>query len=156
MADDADPPRRFFQLKPKAFEAVNDVPAAPAPPAPDPDPAGRAANPPAPAGRIDVRDLFAAATTPGPLLGGSRSTAKNEVHAMLSENHARAEAAGLNAVTVRARRPSRRKRDFWLLLVGGNAVLAVGMVLQPIIAIAGVVLYNVSLLWIMWFVMDDY
>ena len=34
--------------------------------------------------------------------------------------------------------------------------LAVGFILQPVFAGAGIVLYNIGLAWIMFLVMDDY
>lgn len=57
---------------------------------------------------------------------------------------------------------SRRRRDFWLLLVLGNgALVTIGVVarLNPVVlvyAFAGVVLFTIGLIWTMWFVMDDY
>ena len=57
---------------------------------------------------------------------------------------------------------SRRKRDYWVLLVGGN-LLVVGLValvrFNPISVIYGfsaIVILSLSLTWVMWFVMDDY
>src|SRR5205085_2717089 len=43
-----------------------------------------------------------------------------DVHAIPKENPARANAAGLNELTPQERRPSLRKRDFWLLFSLGN------------------------------------
>jgi hypothetical protein len=59
------------------------------------------------------------------LLGSNQvRTTANEVHAMLAQNEAVAEAHGLNAVKP-VRKFLRRKRDFWVMLVGGNLLIAV-------------------------------
>lgn len=80
----------------------------------------------------------------------------NEVHAILRDNAARAEAAGLNRLSEKTRRPSRRKRDYFLTLVVGNIVLFASSALMPVFGAAGLIIFNVGLTWIMWFVMDDY
>ena len=69
---------------------------------------------------------------------------------------ARANAAGLNDLAPLPKRKSRRKRDYFLCLVGGNALLGLGFMLNPVFAGAGIVIFNIGLTWIMWFVMDDY
>jgi hypothetical protein len=161
MPDESDPPRKFYQLKPKDFEAVNVH--APPPPsvagetsAPDPGPSEINQ------GRIDVRDLFKQANRPGPALSRKKRAEANQVHALLAANHARANAAGLNQVEPRARRPSRRKRDYWLILVSANAFfafVAFGPYRNPmtfVYGLAGMILVSLGLTWVMWFVMDDY
>ena len=88
--------------------------------------------------------------------------APNDVYQVLQDNLARENAAGLNVVRPVPKRPSRRKRDFWLVLIGGNlAIMAsVGFtsinVMTVIYGFAGVILLSSGLTWIMWFVMDDY
>jgi hypothetical protein len=125
MPDEPDPPRRFYTLKPKQFEAVNSVP-----PPPTEAPAAETGGPQAVIdGPIDVRALFKSASAdPGQRLltkpGGSTRGPENDVHAMLRENHARAEAAGLNALKPVAQRHSRRRRDYIALLVAGNVFIA--------------------------------
>lgn len=161
MADESDPPRKVYQLKPKEFERVNTIvpgaPATPANAAPDPGPQA------APAGKIDVRQLAQQASTGGPLLANNAPANRaNDVHAMLQGNHARANAAGLNDVPERPRGPSRRKRDYWLSLVGGNLAIVVTLlvcgfnVVSGMFAFGGMVFFSAGLTWIMWFVMDDY
>ncbi len=58
-------------------------------------------------------------------------------------------------------RRSRRKRDYWTVLVTGNALL-VGLVValpkNPVVlvsGISGVVLFSVGVTWVMWGVMSD-
>ncbi len=58
-------------------------------------------------------------------------------------------------------RRSRRKRDYWLVMLLGNAALAALMVAVPspamfVYALSGMVLLSVGLTWVMWFVMSDY
>ena len=87
MPDDPEPPRKTYGFKAREFERVN-------------SPGG----PP-----IDVRQLVRDAVGPDPGTTSPRQPAKpeNEVHTMLQENLARANAAGLNEV-VPVRRRSRR------------------------------------------------
>ena len=161
MADDPDPPRKFYQLKPREFEAVNEPPGA-LPSGPG-EPAGRDPGPnESDDGRIDVRNLFKQANRPGPaLVRKARAAAANDVNALLRDNLARANAAGLNAVDTRPKRASRRKRDYWLLLITIDLfflsfVLFGGNVMTFAYGIAGFIIFTLRLTWIMWFVMDDY
>lgn len=184
MADDADPPRKFYQLKPKEFERVN----APPPPA-TPEPSK---SPPvdgvAPAGKIDVRELAHAATSNAPLLGTNAPANRvNEIHAMLQANLARENAAGLNTLAPLAKKRSRRRRDYWILLATVNtaivAIYAAQIVLgfqvqclaarMPfefvnllwfavttpqlyVIPALGMAFFTAGLTWVMFSVMDDY
>lgn len=161
MPEDSDPPRKFYQLKPKEFDALNaHVPSSPSASedlgVPDPGPSEINH------GRIDVRELVKQAHRPGRALSRKERAEANEVHAVLAANHARANAAGLNQVAPRPRRPSRRKRDYWLLLVSLNACfafVAFGPFRNPmtfVYGLAGMILFSVGLTWVMWFVMDDY
>jgi hypothetical protein len=169
MADDSDPPRKFYGLKPTQFERVNRVPGADVPPpnaSADLSSVGPAsAVPPAsaPGAPIDVRALVRQAQTGGPLLRGSQAAGpRNDVHAILRENLDRAEAAGLNAVAPPPRRKSRRRRDYFLLIVPLNvflAFVAFGPFANPmtfVYGLAGMVLVTAGLTWIMFGVMDDY
>jgi hypothetical protein len=127
MPDESDPPRKFYQLKPKEFDRVN---AAPAPP---PDPAASAsahpraaAIPDAVGQRIDARDLSRQAMGTAPLLGVNAPVNRpNEVHDMLRENLAVEGAAGLHDLKPLGPKRSRRRRDFWMLTIGTNAVIAI-------------------------------
>jgi predicted phage tail protein len=88
--------------------------------------------------------------------------APTDVHQMLRDNLARENAAGMNVVKPVPKRRSRRKRDFWLMLVLGNLAIAAtvhlagGSVMSNLFGLAGIILLSVSLAWVMWFVMDDY
>jgi hypothetical protein len=154
MPDDSDPPRRFYELKPKEFERVNK-------PSRETSPFSSAADPgigpgvPAP---IDVRDLARQATGRGPLLDGTNAPANraNDVHTMLRENLDAANAGGLNEVAPKPKRGSRRSRDYFFAVVAGNALLVIGTAIQPVFGGAGLILYNIGLAWVMFVVMDDY
>lgn len=168
MADDSDPPRKFYGLKPTQFERVNRVPGADVPPTESADvpsvgPASAVPPPSDPGAPIDVRALVRQAQTGGPLLRGSPAAGpRNDVHAMLRENLDRADAAGLNAVAPPPRRKSRRRRDYFLLIVSLNGVLgfiALGPfanVMTLVYGLAGMILVTAGLTWIMFGVMDDY
>lgn len=86
---------------------------------------------------------------------------EHDVYAILQQNRAVEQRLGLGEVEIRKKK-SRRKRDFWLLLIGGNLLVA-GLVavgrfnlISLIFGLAGMVVLSVGLTWIMWFVMDDY
>ena len=164
MRDPTDPPRQRYVLKPTSYEVVNrkTPEQAPAPVADGgPDPGPVAADP----GRIEIRELYARAGVTGMSPRGRPapgSTAANEVHALLRLNEARAEAAGLNRLEPRPPPGSRRRRDFWISLLGSYAGigLVVGLVGPNVVSIlfglAGVVLLTCGLTWVFWFVMDRY
>ncbi|PTX95576.1 hypothetical protein [Opitutus sp. ER46] len=166
MPDDADPPRKYYDFKPTEFSRENPpaepsgATATPHPPAGAPAPGG-ALDPSRP---VDVRELFRQAETPGPILNAGRASAPNEVHGILADSVAREQAAGLHTVPEKPRRPSRRKRDYWVLMIGGNALfsflawhgLRSGNVVLFVSSMAAIGLISASLTWVMWFVMDDY
>ena len=88
--------------------------------------------------------------------------APTDVYQVLGDNLARENAAGLNAVQPVPPRRSRRKRDFWLMLVLGNLTIAAtvfftrGNTIAVLLGLAGVIVLTVALTWVMWFVLDDY
>lgn len=121
MPDEADPPRKFYGLKPKEFDRVN------------------SAEP------------------------GSPPPAANDVFAIQRELREREIASGMDELKPMDRPKSkRRRRDYWLLLLGGNlaiigTALIVGLNVMTIVYVfSGVVLYSIALTWVMWFVMGDY
>lgn len=153
MADESDPPRKFYQLKPKEFERVNETPS-PATEPTDPQNAPPSLDASAP---IHVRELVRQASTGVPLLkGNAPANRETEVHALLRDNLSRANAAGLNDVAPKPKRASRRKRDYIFAMIVGNFALLIGTAIQPIFGAAGLIIFNLGLTWIMWFVMDDY
>lgn len=135
-------PPRTFQFKPTEFEISNRPPGA--------TPADRP---------IDVRQLNRLAGPPPP---SAAAPAENEIHTLLRANLARSQAQGEHELMLPLRRPSRRKHDFWLLLIGGNllAAGAVGVLHRNVITVvfgfSAMVFFSLGLIWVMWFVMDDY
>lgn len=147
MSDEAPPPHGPLKLRhtPLGFPVAN-------PPASTPTTAP-----------TDVAAHFCAATPAHPGVSAPPPPpAENDVHAILRDNLAAATAAGLNEVRPVVRRPSRRRRDYWLVLIGFN-LLIVAFVLLPgpnvismLFGFGGIVLFDLALTWIMWVVMDDY
>ena len=112
---------------------------------------------------IDVKQLYRQGRAPAPVRGAvAPSQADNDVHAILRANVARDEARGLNQVIPGRRRPSRRKRDFWLLFIGGNLLVVATVsglhrnAVTLVFGLATIVLFSLGLIWVMWVVMDDY
>src|SRR3954465_6022812 len=80
MPDESDPPRKFFQLKPREFETVNNPPRVPGETTAKEE--AEAAQ-----GRIDVQKIIKPANAAGPVLTPkSRAPPSNEVHAILRDN----------------------------------------------------------------------
>jgi hypothetical protein len=160
MADDSDPPRVYYQLKPREFERVNAV--APSSPPIDSPPAAVSPMPDTSA-RIEVHDLLAQASVPGPVLApGEKVVAKNEIHGILEENLNRANEAGLNNLPPKPKRRSRRNRDFLLVVIPLDMFFgfaAFGPYANPVsfvYGVAGIIFATVGVGWVMFFVMDDY
>ena len=149
MPDEPEPPRKFYEFKPNEFETVN--------------PPTHVAQPTPP---INVAGLIRQANSakPGGVARASPASQANDVHGILNENLARANAAGLNELAPKPKRPSGRKRDYLFLMISGNVMCALlaflsGGVGNPMIfvgAIGGMGLLTAALTWVMWFVMDDY
>lgn len=161
MYDEPDPPRKFYGFKPTEFERANESPRPPAPasaspPAPDPGVT------PVHRDRIDVRELARIALGGRPALGHNAVPNRpNEVHAILRDNLARANAAGLNEVSLRQRR-SRRLRDYLIVVIALNTpVAAIAWLcrydaITLVILLSGVVFFNIRFAWHVWAIMDDY
>jgi len=100
---------------------------------------------------------FERLNTPGPAGKG----AEHDVFAILQQNRSVEKQKGLNEVEIKETK-SRRRRDYWLVLLGGNlllggvAVLGRSNAVVLVYDLAGFVIFNLGLTWVMWFVMDDY
>ncbi|MDB6092603.1 MAG: hypothetical protein JWM32_165 [Verrucomicrobia bacterium] len=143
---EAETPRREFKFKPTEFERAN-----------------RSLDEADNLSAVDVRALIhqaGGASINGP--AKSAPPAENEVHAILRANLAEANDAGDNDLELIERRTTKRMRDYWALLIGGNlvlggsALLGASNVVVLSFSLAGIVLYSLGLTWIMWFVMDSY
>ena len=140
MPDQPDPPRKNYRFKPREFQSVNAPVSAPQE-----------------IGPINVRDLSRQAASKGPQRSAGRAAPRdNDVRSLLRANLAHDNAAGLNELTPQPRRASRRKRDYFVALILGNLVLVGATIFMPVFGGAGLVIFNVGLTWVMWFVMDDY
>ena len=81
----------------------------------------------------------------------------NDVEHILRLNLQREQQAGLHALKPMPPVPNRRRRDFWMLLIGGNLVLFLG--LNAIgLALGGVVaaVFTAWITWVMYGIMDRY
>ena len=116
LEDPPDPPRKFYGLKPRDFEAVNGQPRTPAPDeipvGPDPGVAASAAGP------IEIRALTAAAGGDQPVLGVNGPVNRpNDVHALLALNLRHDEEAGHYTLTPgEDLKKKRRVRIYWAVL----------------------------------------
>jgi len=149
VRDEPDPPPKKYGFKARSFEAVN-------------PPIGTAPK----ADKIDVQDLFNAATAPH-TRGASSSVppppkppipSANDIHALLRDNLAHEVPKDLPPPV----RLTRRRNDYILCLLGGNATIAaIAFItgLNPATVLfgsAGALMFSIVLTWVMWFVMDDY
>lgn len=87
---------------------------------------------------------------------------EHDVFAMLQQNRAVEKQTGKDEIFVSKKQKSRRKRDYWLATIGFN-MLIVGMVavarfnpISLIFGLAGLIIFNLSFTWIMWFLLEDY
>ena len=155
MPDEPDPPRKFYQLKPREFERVNEPPGAFVPQA-------HKAEPDQPSRPVEIGELYRQAQTPGPLLAKTHAVTSNEVHTILRDNLTRANAAGLNELKPQPKRRSRRTRDYFLVLIALNAFFAFAAfgpyanAITLAYGIAGMIFTTLGLTWVMFFIMDDY
>lgn len=93
--------------------------------------------------------------------GTQEPSADHDVYAILQSNRAREQLHHLGEVEVKEVK-SRRRRDYWTLLLLTNTLLSViawqgrGNFIVLVSASTGVVLVTIGLTWVMWFVMSDY
>lgn len=150
MADDPDPPRQNYGFKPREIETVN-APTNQSQPLPP----------------VRVQDLInhaVAPPKPGAVAKPSPLAQDTDVHAMLRANVARDNAAGLNDLIPLEERPSKRKRDFWFLVLAGNLLLGLSVVASgglgnPVVfasGIGGMGMLTAGLYWVMFHIMDKY
>lgn len=86
---------------------------------------------------------------------------EHDIYAMLQQNRAAEQKAGINEVEIKEVK-SRRRRDYWVLMTVGLGFFGtVGWIGRDspyvyVFAYSGAVLVAVGLTWIMWFIMGDY
>lgn len=145
MPDENDPPRKVYGFKERDFKRDN-------PPA-----AGGEAMPSA----QDLAKLAGHHHNPGPRTAGAKADDPNDVFKVLDQNRSVEKHHHLDDIEIKKVK-SRRKRDFWLILVGGNlaiigSVFISGInVITVIFGLAGLVVFSIGVSWIMWQVMDKY
>lgn len=148
MSGEGDPPRKVYGFKARAFTRDN-------PPATD--------HPTLSAQELARLSQAAPPATPPPPRDADRANASdpNDVFAVLQENRVREQQQGLDAIELRPGK-SRKRRDYWLVLLGGNLLIVGGTslvnlnVVSLLFAGSGLILFNLGVTWVMWQVIDDY
>ena len=83
----------------------------------------------------------------------------HDVFATLQKNRAAEMNSGGDEIEIK-KISSRRKKDYWLMLVGGNVVIVGGSFfvggIALVFGLAGVIIYSLGLTWVMWQVMSKY
>lgn len=157
MPDEPDPPRKHYGFKERDFQRDNVSAPGDAPMPTAKDLAMLASRAP---GKAPGHNAPTSKTDPS-AAGPARTDDPNDVFAVLRENRRAARQHGLNEVGIKEIK-SRRARDFWLLLVGGNLAIIGGVylsglnVITVIFGLAGLIVFSLGLGWIMWQVMDKY
>jgi hypothetical protein len=141
-----DPPRKNYGFKDREFKRDNAL-------------AG--AHPPLPTARDLAVMAGPAAPAASRARAGPKSNDPNDVYEVLQQNRATERKFGGDEIEIREVR-SRRRREFWILLVGGNVVIIGGVLLSGInvitvvFGLAGLIIFSLGLSWVMWQVMDNY
>jgi hypothetical protein len=134
------PQRAQLQFKAKPFEEVN-----------------RSSHPP-----VDHHALIAAANRgrPAPPAGRPPVAAPsgNEVEDILRLNREREKQAGLDQLKPAPPGPNRRRRDYLMLLIGGNLVILLTLYAIGGLALGGVVaaVFTLVITWALYGIMDKY
>jgi hypothetical protein len=140
-----DPPRKNYGFKDREFKRDNAV---------------TGTTPPPPT----AKEL---AMMAGPVVAspkgatGPKADDPNDVFSALQQNRAVEQGHGGDQIEIRKVK-SRRRRDYWLMLIGGNLLIAGGVVVlganvvSVMFGLGGVILFSISLTWIVWQVMGRY
>jgi hypothetical protein len=155
VPDEPDPPRKHYGFKEREFKRDNVTTPGEAPMPTARDLAMSAGNHHKPAPRHPAPKADQSA------VGPAKADDPNDVYAVLQANRQAARKHGLNEVEIKEIK-SRRAREFWLLLVGGNLAILGGVylsginVITVIFGLAGLIIFSLGLSWVMWQVMDRY
>ena len=145
VADEPDPPRKVYGFKDREFKRDN-------------RPAS-ASQPPMPTAR-DLARMAGPVVKTGPA-AGPKARDPNDVHHALLRNRVAEKKTGGDEVEIKVIK-SKRKRDYWFLMVAGNLAIVLPCVIlgpNPMTlgaAGGGIIIYSVGLTWIMWQVMGKY
>lgn len=151
MPDESDPPRKHYGFKEREFKRDNAL-SSEVPPMPTAKELAQLATQRGPA---------SAGNPPKPPVAPARTADPNDVHAVLQLNRTTEKKFGRDEIEIKKVK-SRRAREFWFILVGGNlaiigAVWLSGMnVISVVFGLAGLIVFSLGLSWIMWQVMDRY
>jgi hypothetical protein len=145
VPDEPDPPRKQYGFKEREFKRDNVITPGEAP-------------------MPTAKELAISAGNhhhPAPRHPAPKADDPNDVYAVLQANRQAAKQHGLNEVEIKEIK-SRRAREFWLLLVGGNVAILGGVflsginVITVVFGLAGLIIFSLGLSWVMWQVMDRY
>ena len=143
--EDADSPPKKYEFKERSFKRDN---------------APSSAHPPMPTAK-ELAIMAGPVTRTTPKTTGAKPGDPNDVHVVLQDNLAKERQAGLDQVEIREVK-SRRRRDYWLIMIASESVMGTVTVLgrdNPmtfVCGLAAMVLIGVSITWIMWQIMDRY
>lgn len=157
--DKPDAPPKTYGFKPKEFERVN-APSSGESPSPSAKDLAMMAGGPA---QRDPATVATPAKAGLPTAAPAKAGDPNDVLTILQENRRLEQQHGFDAMEIRSKK-SRRKRDYWLVMIANNtvfgAVTAVGIAQRnPMLmayGFAGVILVSIGVTWVMWFIMSDY
>lgn len=145
VPDEPDPPRKVYSFKEREFKRDN-APVSETPPAPT---------------AKELAKLAGHHHDPGPRRAQAKADDPNDVLRVLNQNRTAEQEHHLDDIEIK-RVKSRRQREFWLLLVGGNLFILGGVwlsginVITVIFGLAGLIVFSLGLSWVMWQVMDRY
>jgi hypothetical protein len=143
-APEEEPPRKNYGFKEREFKRDNSV--------------GRAGAPPT----AKELAMLAGPVIPTPKgATGPKADDPNDVFTTLQQNRAIERQLSGDQIEIREVK-SKRLRDYWIMLIGGNlfiigGVLLVGPnVISVMFGFGGVLIFSLSLTWIVWQVMGRY
>jgi hypothetical protein len=110
---------------------------------------------------VDHHALIAAANQGKPALptgGQPAAKPKNEVENILQLNREREKQAGLDELKPMPPRPNHRRRDYWIIIIGGNLaiLLGLGSIAGLIITSMLAAFFTAGITWVMYGVMSRY
>ena len=146
VPDEPDPPRKNYGFKDRDFKRDNAL---------------KSTEPPPPTAKELAIMSGPVANHGKAAVGSAKVEDPNDVYAVLQENRTVEKKHGLSEVEIREIK-SRRKRDYWLLLIGGNLAIvgAVALsgfnIVSVIFGLSGLIVFSIGTTWIMWQVMNKY
>jgi len=146
MPDEADPPRKNYGFKERDFKRDNAL---------------KSAEPPMPTAKELAIMAGPVAKHGEAARGAAKADDPNDVYGVLQENRTVEKKHGLNEVEIKELK-NRRKRDFLILIIGGNLAIlgAVALggfnIVSVIFGLSGLIVFSLGTTWVMWQVMNKY